>query len=145
MVPLYKGKGSQQCCDDYRRLLLANHASKASVGLIKGRIDPLYKTKISPSQFGAVPGRGADLATNAVRSMLSFAFQMSWSLCMVFIDLPKAFNKIVRAHVVGWPDHLHLPASRDVRMNYLTSMGVPCRAASHNHDYLTANGCLFEQ
>ena len=30
-------------------------------------------------------------------------------------------------------------------MNYRTSMGVSCRAASHIHDYLKENGCLFEQ
>ena len=64
-------------------------------------------------------------------------------MCMVFFDLSKAFDKIVRELVVGWPNHL--PASRDVRVNYLTSMGVSCRAASHNHDYLKENGCLLEQ
>ena len=71
MVPLYKRKkGSQQWCDDYRGLLLANHASLAFVvGQIKGRIAPLYNSKISLSQCGAVPGRGADPAAHAARPM----------------------------------------------------------------------------
>ena len=111
------------------------------MGLIKGRIDPLYNSKISLSQCGAVPGRGADLAAHAARSILSYASQMNWSVRMVFIELPNAFDKIVRDLVVGWPDHL----PRDVRVTFRTSMGVSCRAASHIHDYLKENGCLFEQ
>ena len=137
MVPLCQGKGSQQCCDDYRGLLLANDASKAFVGLIKGRIGPLYKSKISLSQCGAVPGRDADMAALAARSMLAYASQMSWSVCMVFIDLFKASDKIVRELVVGWPDHL--PNSRYVQVNYLTS----CRAASHIHDHLKEEWNIF--
>ena len=90
-----------------------------------------------------VLGRGADLAAHAARSILSYASQMNWSVRMVFVDLSNAFDKIVRELVVGWPDHL--PASRDVRVNYRTSMGVSCRAASHTHAYLQENGCLFEQ
>ena len=38
------------------------------MSLIKGRIGPLYNSKISLSQCGAVPGRGADLVAHAARS-----------------------------------------------------------------------------
>ena len=86
------------------------------VGLIKGRIDPLYNTKISPSQCGGVPGRGADFAAHAARSTLSYASQMNWSVGMVFMDLSKAFVKIVRELVVGWQDHLLV--SKVVCVNY---------------------------
>ena len=113
------------------------------MGMIKGRIEPLYNFKVSLSQCGAVPGRGADLAAHAARSMLAYASQISWSVCRLFIDLSKAFDKIVRELLVSWTDHL--PASREVRVNYPTSMSVPGNDASHIHDYLKENGCLLEQ
>ena len=69
--------------------------------LIKGRIDPLCNSKISVSLCGAVPGRGVDLAAHGARSMLACASQVSWSVCMVFIDLSKAFGKIVRELLVA--------------------------------------------
>ena len=88
-----KGTGSQQCCDDCRGLLAANHASKAFVGLIKGRIDPLYNSKISLSQCGAVAGRGADVAAHAARSVLSYASQMNWSVRMVSLNCPTHLTR----------------------------------------------------
>ncbi|CAK0858573.1 unnamed protein product [Prorocentrum cordatum] len=100
-VPILKGKGPRDDCDEYRGLLLADHMSKSFVGQIKDRVDEHYNDGISQHQYGAVPRRGADMAAHVIRSLIDRAHLMKYSIFVLFVDLSKAFDKICRELVLG--------------------------------------------
>eukprot|EP00973_Karenia_brevis_P015981 2184649-Karenia_brevis.AAC.1 len=53
-------------------------------------------------QCGAVRKRGTDFATHLVASAVAAASMMSLSIFVLFLDLVKAFDRVVRQLVVGW-------------------------------------------
>jgi len=142
-VPIHKGKGPKDLCDEYRGLLLADHMSKSMVGTIKRRIDSCYNDNISQHQYGAVPGRGADFAHHVVLSLHERAQLLNWSVFTVFVDLSQAFDRVPRELVLGWPRSVG--PGRDEQIAHLTSMGINPHAATHICEYIDLHGPLFHQ
>ena len=102
MAPVFKKKGPIEICDNSRGILLEDHSGKALKGIIKSCIDPAYESHMPQSQFGAVRGRGTDMASHIVRSAIDAAKLLHLSLFVLFVDLVKAFDKIIRQLVYGW-------------------------------------------
>jgi hypothetical protein len=141
MLPsIYKKKGDSQDCDSSRGILLADHAGKGLASLVKEAIDPIYERKVPETQFGAVRGRGTDMATHIALSSAHYAQVMQLSIAMIFLDLVKAFDRIVRQLVVGWgrtpPVDKHA---------YLRGLGLPPGAAEWVANYLVRHGDLLSQ
>eukprot|EP00973_Karenia_brevis_P000916 126221-Karenia_brevis.AAC.1 len=62
------------------------------------------------------------------------------SCFLLFLDLVKAFDKIVRELVFGWP--ADLTGNHEA---YLESIGVDRQAATWIAEYINTNGCLCAQ
>ena len=139
IVDLFKGKGAAACCDDSRGLLIGDHAGKAVIDLLKAEIDPIYQRSVPPSQFGAVKGGGTDYPHHLVRAALDYARIAGLSACVVFVDLVKAFDRILRELIFGFPqgviDHLA----------HLLSLGLSDAQARWVLEHIAEHGTVLQQ
>ena len=90
-------------CDNFRRLLISDHMSKCVTSILDDYVEPLYYKYIPVEQCGAARGRGTDLATHVVRSAIDYAMILNMSVAILFLDLTKAFDFIIREIAIGWP------------------------------------------
>ena len=67
---------------------------------------------------------------------------MNWSIAVVYVDLVKAFDRLVRELVMGWPED---GKSRDDRVAYLVGLGVAQEVAIEIVDTVEREGCAFAQ
>ena len=99
---VYKQKSDPQECDNSRGLLVADHAAKGLVRMVKAAIDNDYTSNMPATQHGAVSGRGTDMASHVIRSAAAAASMLNLSIFVLFVDLIKAFDKVIREIVHGW-------------------------------------------
>ena len=116
---VFKKKGNPQVCDNHRSILLADRVGKVLVGRIKDLFEPTYITRMPACQHGAVPGKGTDLASHLVLSAAAAAAMLNLSKYILFVDLVKAFDKVVRQIVYGWG-----PSPLEDKAAYLLGSGV---------------------
>ena len=96
---------------------------KIPASILKRECHPHYCAHIPVSQFGAVPGRGADMAHHIVDSVLPLTSAISPSVAALFLNLEKAFDRAVREAVMGYPSHIGSdPISRSA---HLENVGFP--------------------
>ena len=137
---VWKKKGDARLTDSSRGVLLADHSGKALAGAVKSALDPVYRVKVPETQFGAVPHRGTDEATLLIRAAMELAALRNFSIVVLFIDLVKAFDKVIREIVFGWGPQ---PPSDPVAA--LVGLGVSPNAAAWIARYIAERGHLFEQ
>ena len=118
IVDRHKGKGAAPVCDKSRGLLSGDHVSKAVIDLLKQAIDPIYHQKVPPTQFGAVRSGGTDVPHHIIRSACDYAALADLSVCVLFVDLVKAFDRILRELIFGFPQGV------TDKFPYLTSLGL---------------------
>eukprot|EP00973_Karenia_brevis_P092820 12414275-Karenia_brevis.AAC.1 len=67
-------------------------------------------TKFIPEvQCGATAGKGTDMATHTLRLLQDYAKLHNKSLAILFVDLTKAFDRVLREVVFGWFSDPNLP------------------------------------
>ena len=96
-------KGSPRLCDNHRGLLISDHIGKAASSVLYDAVDEGYHGYVPESQCGAVKGKSGDFATHLLRSALDYAKARSLSIAILFVDLVKAFDRLLREIVIGWP------------------------------------------
>ena len=136
---IFKGKGSRSECDMSRGILLSDHLSKGFCNLLATHINPAYNANMPTEQFGATVGRGTDVATHIVRSFIEMCLLNASSYFILFVDLVKAFDRVVRELVMGWPSGVTDPRE------YLLSLGLTNEQADWIAEYVARHGCLLEQ
>eukprot|EP00959_Pyramimonas_sp_CCMP1952_P191399 4001945-Pyramimonas_sp.AAC.1 len=62
----------------------------------KRSIEDAYTAKMPINQRGAVAGRGTDFASHIVATMADIASMMGWSIFILYLDLVKAFDRVIR-------------------------------------------------
>ena len=102
MLNLYKGKGDIELTDASRGLLLADHSSKVFVGILRDHVEDAYIGHVPQTQFGCVKGRGTEVASHLVRSILDYARLRTLSVYILFLDLSTAFDRAIREILLGW-------------------------------------------
>ena len=123
IAELFK-KGSLFIRDNLHGLLISNHMRKAASAILDDHIDPAYESFVPKEQCGGVRRRGTDIANHIVGSALDVARITNTCVSIVFIDLVKAFNYVLREAVVGW-----LHCSFNSKLTWLTNLGLtPCQA-----------------
>ncbi|CAK0869748.1 unnamed protein product [Prorocentrum cordatum] len=85
------------------------------------------------TQFGAVAQKGTDFASHLVQSLIALAEKNGWSIFVLFIDLVKAFDRVVRESVLGYPDEFQ---SDSERLDHLRALGLTEAVAQHIFKYL---------
>ena len=139
LVELLK-KGSANDCDNHRGLLTADHLSKAAAAILDDSIEPGYMEYIPAEQCGATRGRGTDLATHMVRTAIDVGRLMHLSVAIIFIDLTKAFDFVLREIVIGWAH----TTSND-RVDDLCSLGLTPEQAQVIMKEINEDGSVLEQ
>ena len=140
MVPVYKRKGDPQECDNSRGILLADHASKALAGAVKRAVDAPYSAHMPECQHGVVAGKGTEVASHLIRTAIDVAKLQRLSVFVLFIDLVKAFDRVIRQLVLGWGDR---PPGDPAAA--LEALGASPRAAAWIAQYIQDHGHLFKQ
>eukprot|EP00973_Karenia_brevis_P050951 7074997-Karenia_brevis.AAC.1 len=123
-----------------RGILLACHSFKAVLSAVLEPFESCYHHNIPECQHGAVKSKGTDLATHVVLTAIDLAARWAWCIFILFVDLSKAFDRVVRELVMGIP-----PSCKTSLLDYLASVGVPRKAAEWIDAYLKQHGPLLRQ
>ena len=112
---------------------------KSFIDCLKQDLDEKYCANMPSCQFGAIKGGGTDLAHHLVLTALDYAAAMSYSIFVLFVDLVKAFDKVLRELVMGFSHH---PAGD--RVEYLCSVRLSHSDAEWMCCYIDEHGTAFE-
>ena len=101
-------------------MLLNDHLAKGLCDIIDEIVRDTYNRNVPPDEYGATSKRSTDFATHAVRTVLQLCRAMSLSYMVLFIDLVKAFDCVIREVVLGFPAH----SSEASQRSYLACLRV---------------------
>ena len=99
LVPIYKGKGSMLECGSYRGVKLLEQGMKVVERVLERRIREIVH--IDKRQFGFMPGKGTTDTIFGARRMQEYYIGKKKNLFMCFVDLEKAFDRVLRK-VIEW-------------------------------------------
>ena len=109
-------------------------------------MQPQVQDNIPYTQYGGVAGGGTDIPNHTIRSLLQYAKLCSLSIFVLFLDLEKAFDKVIREIVMGWPQSPDGAfASEEQQLRYLCSIGVDESAAQHIVGLMREAGSVFQR
>ena len=101
LARLYKGKGDAADCNSHRGLLIADHASKVFTSLLWPPIARVCDKRLPTEQCGCVRGRGTARVMHTSKLFARRASAHKRPCALVFADLVKAFDRVLRAVVMG--------------------------------------------
>ena len=90
-------KGNLQMYQNYRTISLISHPSKVTLKILLNRLKPQAEEIIAEEQAGFRAGRSTSEQIFNLRILCEKHLQHQQSLCHVFIDFKKAFDKVWHA------------------------------------------------
>ena len=142
LAKLFKGKGDMADCDMYRGLLVGDHSSKVFTGVFCQPVQQRINSALPPEQCGGVARSGANRGHHVVSAFVERTVMAKLYAAILFLDLTKAFDKLVREMA------FHLPANATCKADIVVNLeqaGVDAVAASHLADYLLQHGGILYQ
>jgi hypothetical protein len=103
LVNAWKRKGDAADCPNHRGLLLGDHSGKVFTDILKNEMDDTYTATVPDAQSGCVARRGTAFCCHTSRSFLAYCRQAKLSTFIMFLDLAKAFDFVIREFVMGAP------------------------------------------
>ena len=94
LIPIFKGKGDIQECQNYRGIKLLSHTFKIWESVLDRRIRQC--TNIHESQIGFMPGRSITDAIFIMKQIIEKHREGQKNIGVTFIDLEKAHDRIPR-------------------------------------------------
>ena len=116
------------------------------IGTLTDALHPQIQDNSADSQYGGMAGGGTDYPNHTVRSALQYARLFSLSVFVLSLDLEKAFDKVIREVVMGWPhcdDGSFGPEER--QLEYLRSIGVSTLTSEHIVGLVRNEGTVFHR
>jgi len=140
IADVYKGKGNPAVCNHSRGILVQDHIGKVVSNVLKDQVTDKYNHHMPDSQHGCVSGKSTDLATHLVRSLIDMAAHSNMSVFVLFVDLEKAFDRIVRELVLGFPQGMI-----GDRSDYLAGIGLGPEHVQFVCEYISTHKPIFAQ
>ena len=101
MVPIFKGKGDVLECNNYIGIKLMSHTVKLWEIMTEARLREI--TKIADNQFGFRPGKSTTEPIFALIMLPEKYKEKNKELHMVFVDLEKAYDRVLRELIMVEP------------------------------------------
>ena len=140
IVDIFKHKGSAAICDNSRGILLADHMFKVILAQVLTPLMPIYMANMPCNQLGGVAKKSTDFGTHMVRTAIDVAAAMSLCIFILFVDLVKAFDRILRELLFGWPSNM-----TTTPVEHLMALGVSLEDAEWLVQYIEQNKPLLYQ
>ena len=136
-------KGNLQLHQNYRTISLISHPSKVMLKIVLNRLQPQSEEIIAEEQVGFRAGRSTTEQLCNLRILCEKYLQHPQNLCLVFIDLKNAFDRVwhealwatmrkysINASIIRTIENLHDKAENAVLFNgstgewFRTTVGV---------------------
>ena len=98
-IPIYKGKGENLVCQNYRGIRLLEHGLKIYEKILEKRLENIVK--IENCHFGFLKGKSTTDAIFIIRQLKEKYQEKKLKLYHIFVDLEKAFDRVPR-EVIRW-------------------------------------------
>ncbi|CAK0907861.1 unnamed protein product, partial [Prorocentrum cordatum] len=137
---IWKQKGDPAVCGNSRGILVSDHLSKWYCMSIAEPVFRAAPNALGLAQCGSMPGRDAALLTTAIQTFIERALHQRRSWALLFLDLAKAFDSIIREYLYGVGRGKLSDLSAD-----LQRAGIPAPVAQEAQTYLETHPPLLEQ
>ena len=117
-----------------------DHLAKSFTSILKDASRGSYEKYVHEEQCGCMRGRGTEFATHIVRSFIDYCSMGDLCFLVLFVDLEKAFDKVIREFLLGFPS----TCTQDP-LEYILSLGLPIKAATDLVFDILSNGPFLEQ
>ena len=135
LVKLYK-KGAVSLPSNHRGLLVGDHVAKIFTAVIAPPVADASLKHLPMTQCGCMKGRGTSRASHLSKSFLLRCKRRGRPAAALFIDLSKAFDKVVRETIFG----LQAAQTRSEVEERLMELDLEPRAVVPLTDYIWESG-----
>jgi hypothetical protein len=115
-VPLYKGRGRADDCDNFRGIMLLSVPGKVYARVLLNRIATFAESVLSESQNGFRKGRSCVDAIFSLRRLSELSVEYQQQLHVAFVDFTKAYDSVVRERLWSVLYGMGLPHSFIIRL-----------------------------
>ena len=136
---LWKKKGGPADCANSRGILIGTAMSKLFTAAMEPSFAPLVDAALPAEQAGCRSGRGASRPAHVSRAHLHRNALKGRSAGVLFLDLVKAFDKVVRETLFG------VQCGDAEATAHLTELGLPPPVATTLTDYIMSSGGLLAE
>ena len=145
LARLYKGKSDAADCNSHRGLLIADHASKVFTSLLWPPIASVCDKRLPAEQCGCVKGRGTARVMHTSRLFARRAAACKRPCALVFADLVKAFDRVLRAVVMGDCSINSEDSSGKQALERWNEAGVPTEVVNDAIAYVQTTGGVLSE
>eukprot|EP00435_Cladocopium_sp_Y103_P056434 s522_g19.t1 len=101
LVPLWKGKLSQQLCDAYRSILISSHIAKSLHRVLRLHQATIYELYLQRQQIGGQRKAPVTYGVHAARAYHRAQKSRKRPSAFIFLDLREAFYRVLRPLVLS--------------------------------------------
>ena len=127
-------------CNNSRGLLISDHLAKSFTTLLKNKARDSYEGFVHEEQCGCIRGKGTEFATHIIRSFIDYCHMSGLCFFVLFLDLEKAFDRVIREFLLDMPSTL-----TEDPVEYITSLGLPQDRAAELVAEILSNGPFLQQ